>query len=57
MSCGKSELLISANLPALSDILFKRSTDNGVSFENTINLSNDSGWSFNPRMFVSRSNV
>jgi hypothetical protein len=37
------------------DIYFKRSVDNGITFGNTINLSNNPGGSLNPRMVASRS--
>jgi hypothetical protein len=39
------------------DILFKRSTDNGSSFEREINLSNNSGFSEHPQMSSLGNNV
>jgi N,N-dimethylformamidase beta subunit-like, C-terminal len=39
------------------DIYFKRSTNNGLSFNRTINLSNNTGGSLDPRMAISGSNV
>jgi glutaredoxin-related protein len=46
------------NIDALiSDVLYKRSTDNGASFDKTINLSNYSGWSTNPQIAVSNNNT
>ena len=45
------------NIDALiSDVLFRRSTDNGESFDKIINLSNYSGWSTNPQLAVSQDN-
>jgi N,N-dimethylformamidase beta subunit-like protein len=47
-----------ANVDALiSDVLFARSTDNGASFDKTINLSNYSGWSIDPQIAVSQNNT
>jgi hypothetical protein len=46
------------NIDALiSDVLYKRSRDNGASFDKTINLSNYSGWSTNPQIAVSNNNT
>ena len=46
------------NINALiSDVLYKRSTDNGASFDKTINLSNYSGWSIDPQIAVSQNNT
>jgi glutaredoxin-related protein len=46
------------NINALiTDVLYKRSTDNGASFDKTINLSNYSGWSTNPQIAVSQNNT
>jgi hypothetical protein len=46
------------NIDALiSDVLYTRSTDNGASFDKTINLSNYSGWSTNPQITVSKNNT
>jgi hypothetical protein len=39
------------------DILFRRSTDGGATFGTTINLSNNAGFSSEPEMAVSGSNV
>jgi hypothetical protein len=39
------------------DVFFKRSTDGGASFGDTINLSNDTGDSIRPEIAVSDSNV
>src|SRR3989441_682768 len=39
------------------DVLFKRSTDNGATFEHTINLSNNAGDSRFPEVAVSGNNV
>src|SRR5439155_255810 len=39
------------------DVLFKRSTDNGATFEHTINLSNNPGDSRFPQVAVSGNNV
>jgi hypothetical protein len=40
-----------------SDILFAKSTDNGATFGNVTNLSNNTGESRNPEIFASGSNV
>jgi hypothetical protein len=40
-----------------ADIFFKRSTDGGASFGNTINLSNNTGDSIRPEIAVSGSNI
>ena len=46
------------NIDALiSDVLYKRSTDNGANFDKTINLSNYSGWATNPQIAVSKNNT
>jgi len=46
------------NINALiSDVLYKRSTDNGASFHKAINLSNYSGWSIDPQIAVSQNNT
>jgi len=46
------------NINALiTDVLYKRSTDNGASFDKAINLSNYSGWSTNPQIAVSQNNT
>ena len=46
------------NINALiSDILYKRSTNNGTSFESTINLSNYSAWSINPQIAAYNNSV
>ncbi len=45
------------NTQGNSDILFSSSTDNGQSFSVPINISNNSGESFNPQMSVIGSNV
>jgi hypothetical protein len=42
---------------ANSDILFTKSTDNGATFGNVTNLSNNTGESTNPQIFASGSNV
>ena len=39
-----------------SNILFSRSTDGGATFSTPRNLSNTSGFSFNPRIFVDSNN-
>jgi BNR repeat-like domain/N,N-dimethylformamidase beta subunit-like, C-terminal len=39
------------------DIYFKRSTNSGLGFNRTINLSNNTGGSLDPRMVISGSNV
>ena len=45
------------NLDALiSDVIYTRSTDGGSTFDNTVNLSNKSGWSINPQIAVSQDN-
>ena len=41
----------------ISDVLYKRSSDNGATFDSMINLSNKSGWSTNPQIAVSQNNV
>jgi hypothetical protein len=40
-----------------TDILFTKSTDNGATFGNVTNLSNNTGESTNPQIFASGSNV
>jgi len=46
-----------ANVKALiSDIFFTRSTDNGTTFGDIMNLSNYSGWSVDPQIAVSQNN-
>ncbi|HEY7757250.1 MAG TPA: sialidase family protein, partial [Nitrososphaeraceae archaeon] len=40
----------------ISDVYFTRSTDNGASFDETVNLSNYSGWSVDPQIAVSQDN-
>ena len=40
-----------------SDIYFRRSSDGGATFDGTINLSNNMGSSFNPKMAMSGKNV
>jgi len=46
------------NIEALiSDVFYKRSTNNGTSFGKTINLSNYSGLSTNPQIAVSKNNT
>ena len=42
---------------AIHGVVFKRSTDNGASFENTINLSNSIEGSIDPEISVSGNNV
>jgi len=44
-----------AILNILSNILFSRSTDGGMSFSLPVNLSNSPGCSFNPIMVVDAS--
>jgi glycine cleavage system H lipoate-binding protein len=45
------------NLDVLvSDVQFTRSTDNGATFDSTVNLGNKSGWSINPQIAVSQDN-
>ena len=39
------------------EILFKKSTDNGTTFGSTINLSNNTGSSFNPQISTTSNNV
>ncbi|MGC2685264.1 MAG: sialidase family protein, partial [Candidatus Nitrosopolaris sp.] len=39
------------------DILFRRSTDGGTTFDSTINVSNNPGYSSEPEMAISGSNV
>jgi hypothetical protein len=41
----------------LSDISFRRSTDNGATWQPVINISNNAGFSFSPQIAVSGSNV
>ena len=40
----------------ISDVQYMRSTDNGNTFGNIVNLSNYSGWSVNPQIAVSQNN-
>ena len=40
----------------ISDIFFTRSTDNGATFGDIMNLSNYSGWSVDPQIAVSQNN-
>jgi hypothetical protein len=40
----------------ISDIQYIRSTDNGATFGDIVNLSNYSGWSINPQIAVSQDN-
>lgn len=40
-----------------NDIYFKKSTDGGKTFDNTINLSNNDGRSYDPQIVVSGNNV
>jgi hypothetical protein len=40
----------------ISDIQYIRSTDNGATFGDIVNLSNYSGWSINPQIAVSQNN-
>ena len=39
------------------DVFFKKSSDSGATFSDTINISDDGGSSFNPRMAFSGNNV
>src|ERR671914_418959 len=45
------------NTTGNGDIYFKRSADNGTSFGNTENLSNDIGNSYEPQIVISGNNV
>ena len=45
------------NTPGNYDILFKRSADNGATWQAVKNLSNNPGHSYNPQIVVSGSNV
>jgi hypothetical protein len=46
--------LVGDRLPDfLTDVVFRRSTDNGATFEGIINLSNNTGWSAKPQIAVS----
>jgi N,N-dimethylformamidase beta subunit-like protein len=40
----------------VTDVLYKRSTDNGSTFEKVMNLSNKTGWSTDPQIAVSQDN-
>jgi hypothetical protein len=40
----------------ISDVMYRRSTDNGATFENTTILSNYSGWATNPQIAASQGN-
>ena len=39
------------------EVFFRRSTDNGASFRDIVNLSNNAGYSIDPKMKVIESNV
>jgi hypothetical protein len=46
--------LVGDRLPDfLTDVVFRRSTDNGATFDSIINLSNNTGWSAKPQIAVS----